>query len=184
MIQNFKKSIRCQCRNTTNNKICLNKCKTLYFIDDNLYCLNHTRHYRDSYAAKIQSVYRGKRGREILTNIYNRLPDDIQSIISLRIRSEANYKKYLRTIKSIIEKKIFSLEDDMFNFCVLVSRDMKGYIYANRERVYDLCDLYNKYEMVFAYENPHKKIMRKIVINLLETVIDADTNNHNNLLLL
>tara|TARA_B100000767_G_C19489260_1_gene419500 strand:- start:133 stop:432 length:300 start_codon:yes stop_codon:yes gene_type:complete len=99
----------------------------------------------------------------------------------MRIRSEANYKKYLRTIKSIIEKKIFCLEDDMFNSCVLVSRDMKGYIYANRERVYDLCDLYNKYEMVFAYENPHKKIMRKIVINLLETVIDA---NHNNLLLL
>ncbi|AET72997.1 hypothetical protein PGAG_00108 [Phaeocystis globosa virus 12T] len=162
MIQNFKKATRCQCKNTTNNKICLNKCKTLYIIDDNLYCLNHLRYYRDSYAVKIQSVYRGKRGREILNNIYNRLPDDIQSIISLRIRSEANYKKYLRTIKSIIEKKIFRLED---------------YIYANRERVYDLCDLYNKYEMLFAYENPHKKIMRKIVINLLETVIDADTNN-------
>ena len=35
MIKSFEKPVRCQCRNISNNRICLKKCRTLYMVEKN-----------------------------------------------------------------------------------------------------------------------------------------------------
>jgi hypothetical protein len=166
MILNFNKATRCQCNNVTNRTVCLNKCKTLYAANDKLYCWYHFRYYRDSYATRIQSVYRGNRQRKLLTNIYKRLPDDLQHLVLYYVKKETYEKRYLKTIKNIIEKRLSLLEDDMFNYCELINRDMKDYLILNNVSVLECCRLYNKYYRVFDNGSTHKKFMIKLVRNL------------------
>jgi hypothetical protein len=175
MIINFEKAKRCQCSNISNISniyICSNKSKTLYLTGVKLYCLSHYRYHFDSYATRIQSVYRGKRSRKVINTIYKRLPDDLQYIISYHIRSESYEKKYLKVLKTIIEKKISCLEDDMFNSCELINRDMKDYIINNEDSVLECCRLYNKYYEILDYNTSHKKIIIKIIRNLKRIIYD------------
>jgi hypothetical protein len=168
----FDKAKRCQCCNISNIYICSNKSKTLYLTSVKLYCLSHYRYHMDSYATRIQSVYRGKRVRKVINTIYKRLPDDLQYIISYHIRSELYEKKYLNAIKTIIEKKISCLEDDMFYSCELINRDMKEYIINNELSVLECCRLYNKYYEILDDKTSHKNTIIKIVRKLRRIIYD------------
>lgn len=75
------KAQRCQCKNITNNKICLHKSKNLFIINNKKYCTFHMNYYHNKYAITIQSIYRGYKKRKYLNNIYNKLPDDLQNHI-------------------------------------------------------------------------------------------------------
>jgi hypothetical protein len=172
MIINFEKAKRCQCRNISNIYICSNKSKTLYLTGVKLYCLTHYRYHLDSYATRIQSVYRGNRARKVINTIYKRLPDDLQYLISYHIRREAYERKYLNVIKTIIEKKISCLEDDMFKSCELINRDMKVYIINNEHSVLECCRLYNKYYEILDDNTSHKKFIIKIIKKLKRIIHD------------
>jgi hypothetical protein len=80
--------------------------------------------------------------------------------------------KYLKVIKTIIEKKISCLEDDMFNSCELINRDMKDYIINNEHSVLECCRLYNKYYEILDDNTSHKKIIIKIIRKLRRIIHD------------
>ena len=93
MIKNFENPIRCRCRNITNNKICLKKCRTLYYVKDKLYCNNHFQYYMTIYTIKIQSLWRGIKHRKIMNIIYKRLPDDLQYKILYFVKRDTYQKR-------------------------------------------------------------------------------------------
>ena len=101
------KVLRCQCRNITNNKICANRSKNMYLIKNKRHCTFHYNYYRYNYTIIIQKYYRGYKTRRLLNNIYKKLPDDIQDIISYYIREDFHYKKYITILKKIINKKLY-----------------------------------------------------------------------------
>lgn len=82
----MEKIKRCQCRNITNGKICLNKSKNLFIIYNKKCCTFHANYYYNKYATKIQTCYKGYKKRIYLNNIYIKLPRDVQNLILYFVR--------------------------------------------------------------------------------------------------
>ena len=47
-------------------------------VEKKLYCNNHCQYYRNVFAAKIQSLWRGFKQRRMINVIYKRLPEELQ----------------------------------------------------------------------------------------------------------
>ena len=118
-----------------NNK---NKCKKQVY--SNLFCkkycykhflLNYNRH-----AIIIQKAYIGYRTRKKLKNIYLKLPNDLQSKILSYLNGELYYKKYCKTLQSIINNKTLKIFD--YNIKIDI------------EYLYTTFYLYNKYHQILC----------------------------------
>lgn len=145
MLINNNKVLRCQCRNITNKKICRKKGKILYMVENKLYCKNHFHYYRDIYALKIQSVWRGLIQRRMLDKIYKRLPDDLQYKILYYVRRDTYQKRYIKIIKKAVEKRIIAIPIGLISNYNEIAN---SYIIFHSDDVINVCRLYNKYHLI------------------------------------
>tara|TARA_Y100001970_G_C14240787_1_gene864791 strand:+ start:1342 stop:1992 length:651 start_codon:yes stop_codon:yes gene_type:complete len=170
-MENFNKAKRCNCRNTTNNKVCSKKSKTLYNVDNKLYCINHYRYYRNSYATKIQSIYKGYKQRKLINIIYKRLPEDLQYKILYYVKRNTYQKRYIKKLKDILDNKFMELYNDIFNIYYLYPLNNKfSYnIIKNKDKILQKCYLYNKYFEIVNYR--HKEFINHSIVNKLSNII-------------
>ncbi len=166
MIKNFENPIWCRCRNITNNKICLKKCRTLYYVKDNLYCNNHFQYYMSIYTIKIQSLWRGIKHRKIMNIIYKRLPDDLQYKILYFVKRDTYQKRYIKKIKDAVEKRIISFPSGLiYNYDNIAN----SYIIYHSDNLINVCRLYNKYYKIID-ARPYKRRMIDLVKKLQHLV--------------
>ena len=157
------KALRCQCRNITNNKVCAHKSKNSYIIDNKRYCFQHYRYYMTYYTLIIQKHYRGHKQRNILNNIYKKLPDDIQYKIVKFIRSDIYYKKYINTLGKILEKKL----NNFINIKLRHEYSI-NYIFENMNLIEKYFYLYNKYyTLINVSINCNMMVTSRIIKNII-----------------
>lgn len=170
MIKSFEKPVRCQCRNISNNKICLKKCRTLYMVEKKLYCNNHCQYYRNVFAAKIQSLWRGFKQRRMMNVIYKRLPEELQIKILYFVKRDTYQKRYINKIRNIIELKLGNIYfDAMHNYH---DRKLSYFIINNEKEVLEVSRLYNKYYKILSEE--YRFLMIKIMKNLFRIVNSSE----------
>lgn len=170
MIISLEKPVRCQCRNISNNKICLKKCRTLYMVEKKLYCKNHFYYYRNVFATKIQSLWRGFKQRRMMNVIYKRLPEEIQYKILYFVKRETYQRRYINKIKNIIEFKLGNIYfDAMHNYH---DRKLSYFMINNEKEVLELSRLYNKYYKILSEE--YRFLMKKIIKNLFRIVYSTE----------
>ena len=170
MIKKFEKSVRCQCKNITNNKICLNRCKTLYLVENKLYCNIHIQYYMNIFAIKIQSLWRGIKQRRMMEVIYKRLPDELQIKILYFVKRDTYQLKYINTLRSLVEKKIADLYYNALNN--YYDRKFIHYIINNEKKVLEITKLFIKYYNILSQE--YKYNMMKIIKNLSRIINSLD----------
>tara|TARA_Y100000996_G_C22481811_1_gene626515 strand:- start:377 stop:1036 length:660 start_codon:yes stop_codon:yes gene_type:complete len=145
----YNKTKRCQCKNSINNLVCLNKNKTLYLYNNKLYCKFHYYYYKNiQYKVLIiQKIFRGYRHRCIINKIYNKLPDDIQYKILYFIRREIYRLRYLKKIRNIVKNKILdTIKDITVSRCNNIT--LGDYILINSDKIIYICKLVNKYNIL------------------------------------
>ena len=174
MIKNFEKPVRCQCRNISNNKICLKKCRTLYMVEKKLYCNNHFQYYMNGYTRKIQSLWRGFKQRRMMNVIYKRLPEDLQIKILYFVKRDTYQKRYIEKIKNIVQKRISSIA---FRSIYDYKNITNSYILYRSDNIINVCRLYNKYYKLIDV-HPYKQGMIDLV-RKLENIVSGMANIRN-----
>ena len=162
---------RCQCRNVNNNRICLNKTKNLYMIENKKYCLLHFNYCREKYAKIIQKYYRGYRKRCLLKNIYKKLPEDLQSIIIKHVRKDYYYHN---SLKKILKNKFLEFHKLIYNLYyndystnyyqyndnpIDLRFNLIRYIFSETKQFIKIGELYKKYNLIIKNK---KEIVDKI----------------------
>ena len=158
---------RCQCRNITNNKICLHKSKNLFIINNKRYCNFHMNYYMYKYATKIQSLYRGYKKRKYLNNIYIKLPDDIQNHILYFITKDFYIEKLNNKLDLLVTNKINNYIVDFNNKLNIdknVPFSLLNYLVHNEKNILHIYKLFIKYKSILSY----KVILHNNLINNLE----------------
>ncbi len=74
------------------------------------YCYIHAKKKFTESVITIQKYQRGKRSRQLLNNIYIRLPIEIQCIIDNYVNKEINIKRQINIINKIIQNRFISIE--------------------------------------------------------------------------
>ena len=160
------KVLRCQCKNITNEKICLNKSKKLFIVNNKKYCMFHMKYYYHSYAIIIQSIYRGYKKRKYLNNIYNKLSYDLQNHILYFIRKDFYIEKLNNKLDLIINNKINNFIIDFNNklnidLPPLYAFSLLTYLYNNQKKIIYIYNLFVKYKYIltnklFIHNQLHK----------------------------
>lgn len=65
------------------------------------YCYYHIKDFLNEKTLIIQRYWKGYKSRRVV-KLYNRLPPEIQDIICFKVRQDHKYKRYKKTVKSII----------------------------------------------------------------------------------
>lgn len=157
---------RCQCKNITNNKICLNKSKNLFIINNKKYCTFHMNYYHNNYAITIQSIYRGYKKRKYLNNIYNKLPYDLQNHILYFIKRDFYIEKLNNKLDLIVNNKINNYIIDFnnkLNIDINVPFSLLNYLSNNQKEVIHIYKLFVKYQSIltqklFLHNQLHKNL--------------------------
>lgn len=192
---------RCQCK-TANNLTCRKKTRYINALTTNRYCKMHFKLHYIKYILLIQKTYRGYKSRRLLTNIYYKLPEDIQLIVDYYINIELHYKKYTSHVNRIIvnKKNNFYNVFDIFDFYIVKKYngeilyyndeilyvrtdylDAKNdVIYNNIDLIYYMCNIYRKYKCLNLFNDVITKIKNKLkAIRIICSVIikTPDINN-------
>ena len=180
--------IRCQSKNSTNGKRCLRKCLIIYGVQKKHYCFQHYQIARHTYVIIIQKVFRGFRQRKLVNKIYKNLPDDIQYKILNFVRQDYHYKRYKKSLNTIIASRMAKFELCHFqqpyyigqveykvNFCI-------DYIVNNLQMIKKLAYFYEKYYSILDIyiKNDFKEIVREISVkvNQYEFIITNASMSH------
>jgi hypothetical protein len=150
------KAQRCQCKNITNNKICLNKSKKLFIVNNKKYCKFHMNYYHNNYAIIIQSIYRGYKKRQYLNNIYNKLPYDLQNNILYFIKKDFYIEKLNNKLDLIVNNKINNYIIDFnnkLNTDINVPFSLLTYLSNNVKEVIHIYKLFVKYQSILTYQS-------------------------------
>ena len=100
------KSYRCQCKNSTNQKTCLNKSRNIFTFNKKRYCFIHANRYFAKYANTIKAGFIGYKVRKKLQNIYYKLPDELQCKIAYYMNEEFYNSKQLKIMRIIVNNKL------------------------------------------------------------------------------
>ena len=144
---------RCQCKNITNEKICLNKSKNLFIVNNKKYCIFHMKYYHNNYVITIQSVYRGYKKRKYLNNIYNKLPYDLQNHILYFIRKDFYIEKLNNKLDLIVKNKInnYILNfNNKSNIDITLPFSLLTYLSNNQKEVIHIYKLFVKYQSILT----------------------------------
>lgn len=175
MLINYNKVLRCECRNITNNKICKRKSNILYIVEKKLYCKNHFHYYRDIYALKIQSIWKGLIQRRMLDKIYKRLPDELQYKILYYIRRDTYQKRYNKRILDAFEKRITSIYKLYFNNRLSNDFIYETIIINNSNKIINICRLFQKYNVLKRIEYYRYEVLNIVRIfgGIINNMADA-----------
>lgn len=96
---------RCSSRASNTSLIC--KKNYSFLINNKRYCYIHAKMAFNKYAIYIQRIWCGHKIRNKLTNIYCKLPDDLQRKILFYIRESYLLEKHhYSVIRNILDKKV------------------------------------------------------------------------------
>ena len=181
------KIIRCQSKNSTNNKRCLRKCQMIYGFEKKYYCLQHHQIILNKYALMIQKIFRGFKHRKLVNKIYKNLPDDIQYKILNFVRQDYYYKRYKNRLNIIIAIRMYKFElyhftspyyyrsTNRLNFCI-------DYIVNNLQMITKLGNLYQKYYSILDIyiKDDFSEIVKQIgnTVHQYEYMISNATMSH------
>lgn len=115
-----------------NNTLCSNPfCKKKLFFNN--LCKNHflLKNYKN--IVYIQKIYKGYYVRKKLSNIFYKLPDDLQKYIIYYINIDIYYKKYIKNLNSVIENKFINITSIYSNKLKININDIiKSYYIYNK----------------------------------------------------
>lgn len=179
MLKIFNKSMRCQCNNHVNNKLCRNKQKQFIMIYNKRTCNFHLKYYYSKYAIYIQKIYRGSKSRRLLNNIYKKLSCDIQYIIKYHMNKELYHKKREKVISSIVNFKIYTFLNKMFYYHLFINVNE---FLKHKNDILVTFNLYNKYNILIDdyYKSKIKRefnIINNYIIYLQENAIYENAYN-------
>tara|TARA_X000000368_G_scaffold365490_1_gene311741 strand:- start:6581 stop:7210 length:630 start_codon:yes stop_codon:yes gene_type:complete len=174
MLIKNEKVLRCQCYNISNNKLCKKKTTKLYIVENKFYCINHFRYYRDVYALKIQSIWKGFKQRKLLEIIYKRLPDDLQYKILFYIKKDIYENRRMKILKKIVAKKIFEMPMELiYNYGINTMHNSNNYtVLYYTDRIVNVCYLYNKY--VSLLDINHTQLIISLIYRLKDFIKNID----------
>ena len=142
------------------NKITCNK-NSVIFVKNKPYCYNHFLLLYNNYVITIQKYYRGYKTRKYLTNIFKKLPNDLQEIILGYINYNHYIKTYNNTISNIIIKNTYNLHN-------YENSDKKLSIYY----LYNCYKLYTKYHSIISIKYlKHAYILSEQLLNFCNILI-------------
>jgi hypothetical protein len=138
------------------------------------------------YVLIIQKVYRGHKQRKLVKNIYSKLPCVIQEKILDYVRRDFYYTKYVNTLGSIVEKKLFIVKAliecnlHTINTCnAVVMNSIYTNLHTNSSIINDTIKLYIKYYELL--KNNYKfdlTIMRHLFYSLSVALIKLHYSNY------
>ena len=94
---------RCQVKLFSTGLVCKNKSK--FLICNKRFCWVHASKKFSSMAIYIQKIWRGYRNRIIIKNVYNRLPDDLQRLVSFYVNTEIYNNRRNKQINNILTNR-------------------------------------------------------------------------------
>jgi hypothetical protein len=134
-------------------------------VEKKLYCNNHCQYYRNIFALKIQSLWRGFKQRRMMNTIFKRLPEELQIKILYFVKRDTYQRRYISKIRNIIELKLETITGKNTNCC---ARKLSYFIINNEKEVLEVSRLYNKYYKILSEE--YRFLMIKIMKNLFRIV--------------
>lgn len=183
---------RCQCK-TAKNLTCKKNAIFINALTINRYCKMHFKLHYIKYIVLIQKIYRGYKSRRLLTNIYYKLPEDIQLIVDYYINIELHYKKYINHVNKIIvnKKNNFYNVFDIFDFYIVDKYEIlyvrtdyldakNDVIYNNIDLIYYMCHIYKKYKCLNLFNDIITKIKHKLKAILIICSVIIKTPDINN----
>lgn len=154
-------STKCNCYKF-NKKKC-NK-NAIILIKNVPYCYNHFVLLYNKYVINIQKYYRGYKARKYLTNIFIKLPNELQKIITNYINHNYYIKKYNNTISNIVINNTYNLHN-----------------YENSDYKLTINYLYNCYKLYYKYHSvipinylKHAYILCEQLINFCDILIEQN----------
>lgn len=185
----MNKIYKCKCQNITNNKICKNKMKNPFYINNKPICKFHYSYYYEKYVLIIQKHYKSYKQRKIINNIYKNLPCDIQNKILYYVNEDYYYKKYLKTITNIVEKKIINvinfIQDKLDIIIHEIANPLKMfeiYNYFNNHdnitNIYKILGLYEKYYHILEDEEALVNILSKFQLDFSSYITILESSNY------
>ena len=174
------KSTRCQCKNYLNNKRCLNKHKTLYFINKKYVCKFHLNHITYVNAYCIQNYYFNVyRNHKKFKNIYLNLPCDIQEKIKYYIHEYYYNENFNNCVIKLVKTKLDKNILKNINYNNLEYNFINNNIDINNITNYiNLLNKYYKYlKMSYNEFNNYSKTLKNLhtTINI---IIKSYSNNN------
>jgi len=138
-------SNRCSCRVENQSHICRNKMS--FLINDKRICYIHAKSRYTNYALLIQKFWRGHKCRNTLTNIYYKLPDELQSKIIFYVRESYLLEKHhYSIIRNIITNKV---DENYINGLLQLLLVTPHLVLLNEfNRLAHIYYLYNKYSAI------------------------------------
>ena len=140
-------SKRCSCRASSTCLIC--KKSFSFIINKKRYCTIHAKMEYNKYALLIQKVWKGKKTRGKLTNIYYKLPDDLQRKIAFYIRESYLLEKHhYKIIRNIITNKVDenAIREFIYTLQNYINNESDA-IYAI-DQISHIYYLFNKYHQI------------------------------------
>ena len=140
------------------NEFVLNKknkrfkqCNKCYYrlLNNKKYCWTHYNKLCKQKVIYIQTIYRGYRCRQKITNIFIKLPTDLQHKIIDYSRTDIYYNKYVKLIYNLIRKRYLNYYKIGLNNNIHILSDLE--IMDILPIIYDVYYLYNKYFDIIKY---------------------------------
>lgn len=178
------KSTRCQCKNYLNNKRCLNKHKTLYFINKKYVCKFHLNHITYVNAYCIQNYYFNVyRNHKKFKNIYLNLPSDIQEKIKYHIHENYYNEKFNNCVIKLVKTKLDENILKNINYNNLEYDFINNNIETYINNISNYINLLNKYykdlKLNYTEFNNYCKTLKKLHTTVNIIVIKSYSNNNN-----
>jgi len=116
----FQMSKRCSAIAVTTNRVCLKKFS--FIIQDKRCCHIHAKILFNKYALTIQKYWKGYKSRKMITNVYNKLPDELQRKIIFYVRENHLIKKHHHDIIHNILKTNLNVDHLIIQIKVILTR--------------------------------------------------------------
>jgi hypothetical protein len=142
-------SKRCQCLAVTTSRVC--KKTFSYIIYNKRYCIIHARQIYSQYAQYIQKIWRAYRNRNIINNIYIKLPDELQRIVIFYIKKNYLIKKHHHDVLC----KIISNKICYGSVMTSIINTNNQQLYTKIDDIHKLTNIYNlgiKYNTIIDYQ--------------------------------
>ena len=151
---------------TSNKKECTHNFQ--FIIENHKYCRQHANIIYKIIVNKIQKVWRSYRKRIFISNVFKKLPNDLQKKILFYVRENYLIKKYHHNvIKNILSKKF--TENHIINLEFYTGNQEEIHYQNNKLKyIIHIFNLYIKYNSIAPYYN--KLILNEYLQDLIELV--------------
>jgi len=122
-----------------------------FLINEKRYCYIHANQIYNKYTLLIQKIWHGHKIRNTLTNIYCKLPDELQRKIIFYIRESYLLEKHhYKIIRNIITNKV---DENFINATIYALKNNPESVILNCfNKINHIYYLYNKYALITSLD--------------------------------